>query len=307
MFLLPYHSYWMQIHRIVEVRPFKNRQKPYRNRPNTYRNCKDRWLGRRTHPYQAASAVEHLIEARKGYRFMRHPPLLRRSEYLNMLNDIRDFETKRHREGFPVENFVQQKIEACRALQKLGENYTEQYLMTKIVELLSPSWNHVKYTIFENRVINNAIDLMNTLMYEERNVHPLWIEFEQGQMIPNSTVREHILDKEKQFHNLKKKGFKPHIVILVKAIVKNLPPTWPKSKVFVSLKEKFPDLRELGAMLEEIENDMICLQALDEAEKQLNHQEEKHDKEDKEKQEQEDIQEKHQQKGVKQKLEFDDP
>ncbi|KAH7846526.1 hypothetical protein Vadar_014961 [Vaccinium darrowii] len=151
-------------------------------------------------------------------------------------------------------------------------------------------------TIFENRVINNAMDLTNALMYEERNVYPLWIEFEQGQMMANSIVREHILDKEKQFHNLKKKGFKPHIVILVKAIVKNLPPTWPKSKVFASLKEKFPDLRELGAMLEEIENEMICLQALEEVEKQLNHQEEKHDQEDKKKQDQEDRHEKHQQK-----------
>ncbi|KAH7846751.1 hypothetical protein Vadar_017750 [Vaccinium darrowii] len=47
-------------------------------------------------------------------------------------------------------------------------------------------------------------------------------------------------------------------------------------------------------MLEEIENDMICLQALEETEKKLNHQEEKHDQEDKEKRDHE--QEKHQQK-----------
>ncbi|KAH7841841.1 hypothetical protein Vadar_000987 [Vaccinium darrowii] len=240
--------------------------------------------------------LQNRVRRLTGDGFMRRPPLFRHSDYLNMLNGKHDFENKRHREGSLVEKIVQQKIEAYRALQKLGENYTEQYLMRKLVELLSPSWNHVKETIFENRVINNAMDLTNALMYEERNVHPLWIEFEQGQMMANSTVREHIVDKEKQFHNLKKKGFKPHIVILVKAIVKNLPPTWPKSKVFASLKEKFPDLRELGAMLEEIENEMICLQALEEVEKQLNHQEEKHDQEDKKKQDQKDRHEKHQQK-----------
>ncbi|KAI8568489.1 hypothetical protein RHMOL_Rhmol02G0204100 [Rhododendron molle] len=185
-----------------------------------------------------------------------------------MLDDVYDFETRRHREGNPVENFVRQKIEACRALQNCGENISEQYLIGKIVDLLSPSWMYAKRTIFQRHVIQNATHLMNALMEEEHNVHYLWMEFERGPMMLNSTVRAHILNKENQFHSLRKKGFKPNIENLVQAIVNTLPPTWPKARIFQNFKQNLMDMRALGAMLEEIKTDIICLQALDKVEQQ---------------------------------------
>ncbi|KAG5544238.1 hypothetical protein RHGRI_016857 [Rhododendron griersonianum] len=229
----------------------------------------------------------------KTWVFMRPPPCLRGSDHLDMLNAVYDFETKRQREGFPVENFVRRKIEACRALQNFGENISEQYLIGKIVDLLSPSWMHVKRTIFQRHVIENATHLMNALMEDEHNVHYLWMEFEQGPMMPNSTVRAHILNKENQFHSLRKKDCKANIENLVQAIVNNLPPTWPKATIFKKLKLNFMDMRALGAMLEEIETDIICSEALDEVEQQFTEQEEKQGK-------------KPRQKVAKRRLEFDE-
>ncbi|KAG5552782.1 hypothetical protein RHGRI_010771 [Rhododendron griersonianum] len=225
--------------------------------------------------------------------FMRPPPCLRRNDHLDMLNAVYDFESKRQREGLPVENFVRQKIGACRALQNVGENISEQYLIGKIVDFLSPSWMHVKRTIFQRHVIENATHLMNALMEGEHNVHYLWMEFEEGPMMPNSTVRAHILNKENQFHSLRKKGCKANIENLVQAIVNNLPPTWPKATIFKNLKLNFMDMRVLGAMLEEIETDIICSEALDEVEQQFTEQEEKQGK-------------KPRQKVAKQRLEFDE-
>ncbi|XP_058196580.1 uncharacterized protein LOC131312674 [Rhododendron vialii] len=152
---------------------------------------------------------------------------------------------------------------------------------------------HVKRTIFQRHVIENATHLMNALMEDEHNVHYLWMEFEQGPMMPNSTVRAHILNKENQFHSLRKKGCKPNIENLVQAIVNNLLPTWPKAPIFKNLKLNFMDMRALGAMLEEIETDIICLEALDEVEQQFTEQEEKQGK-------------KPQQKVAKRRLEFDE-
>ncbi|KAG5552811.1 hypothetical protein RHGRI_010798 [Rhododendron griersonianum] len=63
-----------------------------------------------------------------------------------------------------------------------------------------------------------------------------------------------------------------------KAIVNNLPPTWPKATIFKNLKLNFMDMRALGAMLEEIETDIICLEALDKVEQQFTEQEEKQGK-----------------------------
>ncbi|KAG5562076.1 hypothetical protein RHGRI_004951 [Rhododendron griersonianum] len=209
---------------------------------------------------------------------MRPPPCLRRNDHSYMLNEVYDFESRRHREGKPVESFVRQKIEACRALQNLGENISEQYLIGKIVDLLSPSWMHVKRTIFQRHVIENATHLMNALMEEEHNVHYLWMEFERGPMMPNSTMRAHILNKENQFRSLRKKGFKPNIENLVQAIVNTLPPTWPKARILQNLKQNRMDMRALGAMLEEIETDIICLQALDKVEQQLRQQEDQQEK-----------------------------
>ncbi|KAG5553888.1 hypothetical protein RHGRI_011679 [Rhododendron griersonianum] len=137
---------------------------------------------------------------------------------------------------------------------------------------------HVKRTIFQRYVIENDTHLMNALMEEEHNVHYLWMEFERGPIMQNSTVRAHILNKENRFHSLRKKGFKPNIENLVQAIVKTLPPTWPKARIFQNLKQNLMDMRALGAMLEEIEIDIICLQALDKVEQQLREQEEQQEK-----------------------------
>ncbi|KAG5562077.1 hypothetical protein RHGRI_004951 [Rhododendron griersonianum] len=97
-------------------------------------------------------------------------------------------------------------------------------------------------------------------------------------MMPNSTMRAHILNKENQFRSLRKKGFKPNIENLVQAIVNTLPPTWPKARILQNLKQNRMDMRALGAMLEEIETDIICLQALDKVEQQLRQQEDQQEK-----------------------------
>ncbi|KAG5562293.1 hypothetical protein RHGRI_005128 [Rhododendron griersonianum] len=77
------------------------------------------------------------------------------------------------------------------------------------------------------------------------------------------------------------------------AIVNNLPPTWPRATIFKNLKLNFMDMRALGAMLEEIEIDIICSEALDEVEQQFTEQEEKQGK-------------KPRQKVAKRRLEFDE-
>lgn len=71
---------------------------------------------------------------------------------INELFWMKHFETKYHWEGFPVQNSVQRKIEACWALQKLGKIYVIRHIK-KILNLLSPTWNHVKETIFQKHDI----------------------------------------------------------------------------------------------------------------------------------------------------------
>ncbi|KAI8568193.1 hypothetical protein RHMOL_Rhmol02G0178500 [Rhododendron molle] len=77
------------------------------------------------------------------------------------------------------------------------------------------------------------------------------------------------------------------------AIINNLPPTWPKATIFKNLKLNFMDMRALGAMLMEIETDVICSEALDKVEQQFTKQEEKQGK-------------KPRQKVAKRRLEFDE-
>ena len=55
----------------------------------------------------------------------------------------------------------------------------------------------------------------------------LWIQFEQEKMIPGSFVKDHILNKERLFQELKENGFHPHLSIMIYAIVNTLLPTWP--------------------------------------------------------------------------------
>ncbi|CAL5373733.1 unnamed protein product [Camellia sinensis] len=210
------------------------------------------------------------VTSPSGLKINMRPPLnLRRSDRLAMQNAINEFETVPHKEGLPVENFVDWKIKICRAMQKLGKKISEKKLVETILDLLPSSWNEVKETIFQKHEIKDASDLMDALMEEERDVHPLWIELEQARMTPNLTVREHMLHKEQVFYKLRKKGFQPHIAILVHAIVNTLPTSWPIQEIHKKIKKDFPDMRALIVMLEEIENDMICLQALDEVEQRI--------------------------------------
>ncbi|KAI8012911.1 hypothetical protein LOK49_LG05G03779 [Camellia lanceoleosa] len=109
---------------------------------------------------------------------------------------------------------------------------------------------------------------MDALMEEGREVHPLWIGLEQADDSKFNGC-EHMLHKEQVFYKLRKKGFQPHIAILVHAIVNTLPTSWPIQEIHKKIKKDFPDMRALIVMLEEIENDLICVQALDEVEQRI--------------------------------------
>ena len=70
---------------------------------------------------------------------MRPPLNLRHSDRLAMQNAINEFETVPHKEGLPVENFVDWKIKICRAKQKLGKKIREKKMVETILDLLPSS------------------------------------------------------------------------------------------------------------------------------------------------------------------------
>ena len=89
-------------------------------------------------------------------------------------------------------------------------------------------------------------------------------------MVEGIGIHEHLLNKERLFYNLKKSGFEPNIVDLVRSIVSTLLPPWPVQDIHTKLKTNFLDLRELGEMLEEIEIDITTLKAFEDLEDRLN-------------------------------------
>ncbi|RWR73529.1 tRNA/rRNA methyltransferase [Cinnamomum micranthum f. kanehirae] len=81
-------------------------------------------------------------------------------------------------------------------------------------------------------------------------------------MVEGTCVRKHFLNKEQLFYDLKRRGFEPNIVDLIRFMVSTLPHPWPVQDIHAKLKTNFVDMRELGEMLKEIELDLVTVKTL---------------------------------------------
>ena len=141
--------------------------------------------------------------------------------------------------------------------------------MIKIDET-SPAWDVAKRRILEILRSWHAVEFVDLLQSFEKYIHPLWIQFRRQKMVEGIGVREHLLNKEQLFYDLKRRGFEPIIADLVRSIVSTLPLPWPVQDILAKLKTNFVDMRELGEMLEEIEFDLTIIKALEDLEDGLN-------------------------------------
>ena len=82
-------------------------------------------------------------------------------------------------------------------------------------------------------------------------------------------MREHVNEKFETYKELKRKGFRPNMAILMYAIVETLPDTWPKESIYTSLNKEIKELRDLESVLENMEFDLLCVRALDQVEKTM--------------------------------------
>lgn len=171
----------------------------------------------------------------------------------NIKTALEEFEHSSFKEGTPITLYGFRKIELCRYLQKCGKQISEHYLFEKILQTLPPCWDQAKEKIFQKHNPTCGEKLVELLEEEEREFHPLWIEFEQHKMSPNLNVRDHMHNKERVYNILKRRGFCPNIIVLVHAIVSTLPPTWPISSIIKRIKCGWLNMRDLADFLEEIE------------------------------------------------------
>ncbi|KAM7482603.1 hypothetical protein LguiB_007186 [Lonicera macranthoides] len=202
---------------------------------------------------------------------MERPPLYARHsirlETKRLMDEFINY--KPFEEGSPIEKHALQIIEVGRLLQKCGKNILESDIIDKIVDTLPPTWNEAISKIFQYEHPTCAVELLKCLQEAERDINPLWIEFEKGKMNPECRVKDHILRKEQLLNQLRREGFYCPFRVVVYSIVNTLPSTWPMQRICEKLQEDLLDLKELEEYLEDVELDMICNKLFENMESQL--------------------------------------
>ena len=97
--------------------------------------------------------------------------------------------------------------------------------MHHIAYQLPPYWAPIIEDIWIKNRPTDAVKFLNLLEEAERDIHPLWIKLENDPMPLEKNVREHINEKFETYKELKRKGFRPNMTILMYAIVETLPHT----------------------------------------------------------------------------------
>lgn len=198
------------------------------------------------------------------------PPILpRASMRLHRKTILDELSSMTFEEGTPIWEYGSNVIALCIRLQNTGKNVSERFMMNKIVESLPSCWGSIIEFIFNRLKSDDSLDFLEILEEAERDIHPLWIELETTKMDLGTGVTDHLLKKESIYNELKRRGFRPNIAILVYAIVNTLPDEWPKKMIQNNLKNDFKDLKALEEMLKDTEFDLLCSKAADEVEKTL--------------------------------------
>ena len=135
-----------------------------------------------------------------------------------------EFERKPFEHDTPISKHGSRKIQLARWLRECGNFIPERYVMIKIAQTLPPAWDATKRRIFEILRPWHAVEFVDLLQSFEKYMQPSWIQFRKEKMVEVTCVREHLLNKEQLFYELKRRGFEPNIVDLVHSIVSTLPP-----------------------------------------------------------------------------------
>ena len=146
-----------------------------------------------------------------------------------------EFEHKPFENDTPITKHGSRKIQLTQWLRVCGNFIPERYIMIKIAETLPSAWDAAKRRIFEILRPWHAVKFVDLLQSFEKYIHPLWIQFRTEKMVEGIGVREHLLNKEQLFYDLKKSGFEPNIADLVRAIVSTLPPPWSVQDIHAKL------------------------------------------------------------------------
>lgn len=164
-------------------------------------------------------------------------------------------------EGTSVHKHATKIVEFGHKIQASGRSMSEQLIMDKIIETLPPPWKTATDIILQQNKPSNSGVLIKLLEEAERDINPLWIQFEREEMDPNMCVRHHISKKKKIQGELYKNGFFPRTDILIYAIVNTLPPTWPLQTIQDKVTKETLTIDDLSDYLTDIEDDVICMEA----------------------------------------------
>ena len=145
-------------------------------------------------------------------KYCRGNDSLRVREWMN------EFEMKPFEHDTPIAMHGSRKIQLAKWLRLCGNFIPERYVMIKIADTLPPVWDAVKKRIFEILRPLHAVEFVDQLQSFEKYIQPSWIQFRKGKMVEGTCVREHLLNKERLFYHLKRRGFEPNIVDMVRSI-----------------------------------------------------------------------------------------